>query len=82
MYWQFRDLNHGRVNGWEMETACPQAVFRFICRFDGVRARRLQLQFAGLTVAPADIEILSDYLPVLVERVVLNALAKQRSSAA
>ena len=27
MYCQFRDLNHGRVNGWEMETACPQAVF-------------------------------------------------------
>jgi hypothetical protein len=30
------------VNGWEMETACPQAVFRFICRFNGVRACRLQ----------------------------------------
>ncbi len=29
-----------------METACQQAVFRFICRFNGVRARRLQLQFA------------------------------------
>ena len=29
-----------------LETACPQAVFRFIGRFNGVRARRLQLQFA------------------------------------
>ena len=34
-----------------METACPQAVFRFICRFNGVRARHLQrrdlLPFTG-----------------------------------
>ena len=34
-----------------METACPQAVFRFVCRFSGVGARRLQRRglwpFAG-----------------------------------
>jgi len=34
-----------------MEMACPQAVFRFICRFNGVRERHLQrrrlLPFAG-----------------------------------
>jgi hypothetical protein len=34
-----------------METASPQAVFRFICRFNGVRARHLQrrdlLSFVG-----------------------------------